>query len=177
MSRRLFAVLLAGLAVQRLFELRLSRQNTAQILAQGGREHAAGQVKWMTMLHVTWFAAVLAEVFGLRRPFVPRLALGAGLLLAAGQALRYAAIRTLGPRWSVQVVTLPGAPRVQHGIYRWLRHPNYLGVALEIAAVPLLHSAYLSAAGYSLLNGLFLARRIRSEEHALAAARGRAQPG
>jgi methyltransferase len=118
-------------------------------------------------MHIAWFLAMLAEVFGLRRPFDPRLALVASAAFLAGQALRYAAIRTLGERWTVRVMTLPGAKPVSGGIYRVIRHPNYLGVALEIAAVPLLHSAYLTAFLFSIANGLILAWRIRTEEAAL----------
>ena len=87
--------------------------------------------------------------------------------LLAGQGLRYAAIHTLGERWTVRVMTLPGAAPVTHGIYHFIRHPNYLGVMLEIAAVPLIHSAYLTAITFSIANGLLLAWRIRTEEAAL----------
>jgi methyltransferase len=89
------------------------------------------------------------------------------LIFVIGQSLRYAAIRTLGRRWTVRIVTLPDAPLVRSGIYRYLRHPNYLGVALEIAAVPLLHTAYLTAILFTLANACLLAVRIRAEERAL----------
>jgi methyltransferase len=121
----------------------------------------------MKVLHIAWFIAMLIEVFGLHRPFIPGLALLAGALFLIGQALRYAAILTLGERWTVRVMTLPGAKPVDQGIYRFIRHPNYLGVALEILAVPLLHSAYLTAIVFSIANGLLLAWRIRTEESAL----------
>jgi methyltransferase len=160
-------VFLAGLAAQRLLELRLSRSNEERIRHAGGREHAASQTRWMVALHTTWFLATIAEVVGLRRRFLLWLGLPAGLLFLAGQALRYAAIRTLGWRWTIRVMTVPGAPPVTAGPYRLIRHPNYLGVALEVAAVPLIHSAYLTAAGYSLANAWLLRQRIRAEEAAL----------
>jgi methyltransferase len=84
-----------------------------------------------------------------------------------GQALRLTAIRTLGWRWSTRVMTVPGVLPVQHGIYRYIRHPNYLGVELEILAVPLLSSAYLTSAVFGVANALLLRDRIRREEQAL----------
>lgn len=166
-TRWIFLLLVILLGAQRLAEIHLSRRNEQRILNLGGREHAPGQFRVMKLLHLAWFLAMLAEVFGLQRPFNPRLALVAGLAFLTGQALRYAAIYTLGQRWTVRVMTLPGAPPVTHGIYRFIRHPNYLGVILEIAAVPLLHSAYLTAILFSIANGLLLAWRIHTEETAL----------
>ena len=66
-------------------------------------------------------------------------------------------------------MTMPGEARVQHGIYRYIRHPNYLGVELEMVAVPLMHSAYLTAAVFGVANALLLLDRIRREEQALDA--------
>jgi methyltransferase len=168
MSKTLFVTFLALLAGQRLWEVRLSQRHEALIRARGGREHAAGQFRVMQALHTGWFVAMLAEVLGRNRPFRPWLAAVAAPIFLLGQALRYAAIRTLGERWTVRVVTLPGEPPITHGIYRHLRHPNYLGVVLEIAAVPLLHTAYLTSFIFSLANALLLAARIRAEEQALA---------
>jgi methyltransferase len=170
-TRILFLVFVAALGVQRLFELRLSRRNERRMLQRGGREHTPETYRWIVTLHAAWFAAMLLEVFAARRKFRPRLAVLALSLFAAGQALRLTAIRTLGWRWSTRVMTVPGpggAP-VQHGIYRYIRHPNYLGVELEILAAPLVHSAYLTSAVFGFANLLLLRDRIRREEEALDA--------
>jgi methyltransferase len=167
MTRRIFWLLVIALGLQRLAELRLSSRNERRILQLGGREHAPGQFKVMRVLHTGWFLSMLAEVSGLQRPFNPLLARVAGLAFTAGQALRYAAIYTLGDRWTVRVMTLPEATPVSKGIYRFIRHPNYLGVILEMGAVPLLHSAYLTAISFSIANALLLLWRIRTEEAAL----------
>ena len=163
----IFFLFVLLLGIQRLAELRLSRRNERRILEQGGREHAPGQFKVMRLLHIAWFLAMLAEVFILRRPFNPTLALGAGLVFLIGQILRYAAIRTLGERWTVRVMTLPGTRPVNQGIYRYIRHPNYLGVILEIGSAPLLHGAYLTSLSFTIANALLLAWRIHTEEAAL----------
>ena len=167
LTRWIFLFLVICLGIQRLLELRLSARNESRILVLGGCEHAPGQFKVMRWMHIAWFLAMIVEVFRLQRPFDPALALAASLIFVAGQALRYAAIRTLGERWTVRVMTLPGAEPVNQGIYHYIRHPNYLGVILEIGAVPLIHSAYLTAIFFSIANGLLLAWRIRTEEVAL----------
>ena len=168
-NRLRFAGFVAALAVQRLFELRLSRRNEQLMRQRGGREHAPETYHWIVTLHAAWFATMLLEVFVGGRKFRRRLAMLALSLFAAGQALRLTAIRTLGWRWSTRIMTVPGpagAP-VQHGIYRYIRHPNYLGVELEILAAPLVHSAYLTSAVFGFANALLLRARIRREEEAL----------
>jgi methyltransferase len=166
-TRWIFTGLVLLLALQRIYELRLSSRNEAIIRSQGGREHAAGQLQPMKALHAAWFITMLLEVHVLGRPFLPALSLIALVTFIVGQSLRYAAIRSLKWRWTVKVMTLPGRPLVRHGIYRHLRHPNYLGVILEILAVPLLHSAHVTSIVFTLANMLLLKARIRAEESAL----------
>ena len=166
-TRLLFAGFIAGLGLQRLFELRLSRRNERWMRQQGGGEHAPETYRWIVTLHAAWFAAMLLEVLAGRRTFRPRLAALAVGVFAVGQALRLTAIRTLGWRWSTRVMTVPGEARVRHGIYRYIRHPNYLGVELEILAAPLVHSAYVTSAVFGVANALLLRDRIRREERAL----------
>ena len=168
-TRLLFAGFVAALGLQRLFELRLSRHNERRILLNGGREHAPETYRWIVTLHAAWFAAMLLEVFVGKRKFHPRLAWPAFGVFAAGQALRLIAIRTLGWRWSTRIMTVPGptGARVERGIYRYMRHPNYLGVELEILSVPLMHSAYITSIMFGVANVLLLRDRIRREEQAL----------
>ncbi len=167
-TQALFCLLVAGVAVQRLVELRVSRRNEARLLQNGGAVHAPAQLTWMTLLHTSWLVAMVVEVLLWRRPFVAPLAIVALLAFAAGQALRYAAMRALGPRWTVSIVAVPGEHVVDAGIFRLLRHPNYLGVALEIAALPLVHGAWLTALCFTVLDAAMLRWRIGAEERALA---------
>ena len=139
-TQTLFVGAVTLLIIQRLMELRRSRRNETKIIAEGGRECGTGHLGVMKVLHGTWFASMVLEVFLLDRPMVPVVAAVAAIGLVSGQVLRYAAMRQLGWRWSVRVFTIPGAPVIDGGVFRYLRHPNYLGVILEIAAVPLLHS-------------------------------------
>lgn len=162
-----FTSLVAIVAVQRLWELLRSRRHERALLARGGREHARAQMPWMSALHGSWLLAMILEVVLLGREARIGLALAAGLVFLVGQGLRLAAMSALGERWTVKVITLPGAPAVDRGIFRWLRHPNYLGVVLEIAALPLIHGAWLTALVWSAANALLLVLRIRAEEQAL----------
>jgi methyltransferase len=167
MVTRAFVCLLACVVVQRLLELRISKRNEATLREEGATEHAPEQMPWMIALHAGWLVCTLLEVLLFQRPFRLWLGLLALLVFCAGQALRLFAIQALGDRWTVKVITLPGAPAISDGIFRYLRHPNYLGVVLEIAALPLVHGAWFSALVFSILNGILLRARIRAEEQAL----------
>ncbi len=162
-----FTGLTALLALQRLWELRRSRHNEMMMEAQGGVEFYQQHYRLMIALHGSWFAAMLAEAWFFRTPPPVWLVIAAFSGLAAGLTLRYLAIQALGVRWSTRIYVVPDAPLIQHGIYRFMRHPNYLGVILEIACVPLLHAAYGTAFFWSLANLALLRHRIRLEEKAL----------
>ena len=172
-SQLAFVAVVALVAVQRLWELRVSARNTARLRARGAVEHAAGQVPWMRALHAAWLVSSVLEVALLAPPFRAWLAVPAALLLLAGEVLRWRARRALGERWSVRILVLPDAPPITRGPFGWIRHPNYLGVSLEILAVPLLHGALFTALVFSLANAAFLRFRIAAEERALEESSGR----
>jgi methyltransferase len=167
-GRLLFLLSLAALIGQRLAELRLSQAHETSMRQAGGREHGAAQYRFMQALHTSWFVAMLIEVLWWQRSFKRWLAAVALPFFLLGQSLRYASILTLGSRWTTRVMTIPDLPPITVGIYRYLRHPNYLGVILELAAFPLIYSAYYTALLFSFLNLLLLHARIRLEEQALA---------
>ena len=166
-SQQLFVAFVALVALQRLAELRLSRQNEKRLRELGAREHAAGHFIVMQLLHTLWLISIVVEVVWLQPAFHASVSVPAALCFGIGQGLRYAAIKALGGRWCVRILILPGAAPITGGVYRYLRHPNYLGVVLEIAALPLMHSAWRTAVLFSLANVLLLAVRIREEERAL----------
>lgn len=167
LSQDLYCALVVLVALQRSAELRVSRRNEAYIRRLGGVEHAPGHFRAMQLLHGTWLAGCLLEVKLLQPAFHWPLGVAALLLFAAGQGLRLSAMRHLAWRWSVRIYTVPSMRPVTTGIYRYLRHPNYLGVALEVAALPLVHGAWRTALVYTLLNGALLVVRIKAEERAL----------
>jgi methyltransferase len=167
-SRILYIALVAVMAVGRLVELRIAKRNLRALLARGGVEAAPGHYRWMVLLHAGFLAACVLEVWLLDRPFLPALGLPMLVLVVAATALRYWVISTLDGRWTTRIVVLPGATPVTGGPYRFLRHPNYLAVITEIFALPLVHTAWVTALVFSALNALLLHTRIRAEEAALA---------
>jgi methyltransferase len=158
--------LLVGLVVaQRLAELALARRNTRALLARGAVEHGRAHYPLIVALHAAWLVSLVAMVPADApiRPF------WLALFLAL-QPLRAWVVLSLGERWTTRIVTLPGAPLRATGPYRWLKHPNYLVVALEIVALPMTFSAWPLALVFGLANAaLLLLVRIPAEERALAA--------
>jgi len=168
-----YTVLVAAVALQRLFELALSRRHTRWALAHGGVEQGQGHFRWMALLHAAFLIACVAEVARAGEPLDPRLALPMLALLLLAQALRLWTMRTLGPLWNARVIVVPGQPRVATGPYRFFRHPGYLAVAIEIVALPMIGAAWRTALLFTLLNAWLLAVRIRCEERALGQTPGR----
>ena len=158
------------LAAERLVELVLSKRNAARALARGGVETGKGHYRVMVVFHSLFLAACAVEVLGLGRSFPGALGfIALGVALVA-QGLRYWAIASLGERWNTRIIVVPGLPPVTRGPYRYLRHPNYVAVVLELAAVPLIHGAWVTALAFSLGNAVLLLVRIRAEEAALGTA-------
>jgi methyltransferase len=166
--RLLYTLLVICVALGRLIELRIAKRNLWNLLARGGVEVAPGHYPWMVILHTAFLACCPLEVWLLDRPFLPVLGIPMLLLTVLATGLRYWVISTLDGRWTTRIVVLPGASPVTGGPYRFLRHPNYLAVITEMFALPLVHTAWITAAVFSLLNGLLLRTRIRAEEAALA---------
>ena len=148
---------------QRLGEVAWARRNERRLRAAGGVEVGAGHYPLFFLLHGAWLAALALLVPAEAPVFWPLLALFALLQLG-----RLWVIATLGRYWTTRIITLPGAPLVRRGPYRWLRHPNYCIVAAEIAVLPLAFGAWQIALVFSVLNALLLRHRIRLEERALA---------
>lgn len=158
-----FLLLLGG---ELLFELTVSGLHARALLARGGVEAGRGHYRPMVLLHTAFFAACAAEALSRRAP-PPAWALLALAGVLVAQALRWWAIATLGERWVTRVIVLPGASPVTGGPYRWVKHPNYLAVALELACVPLAYGGWRTAVLFSLANAALLTVRIRAEERAL----------
>jgi methyltransferase len=161
-------VLLVG--VERLAELYVSDRNTRWALSRGGAESGRGHYPVMAALHVALLAGCVAEVWLADRPFLPRLGWTMVALVVASQALRWWCIATLGRQWNTRVIVVPGMPLVSRGPYRVLRHPNYVAVVVEGIALPLVHSAWITATAFTIANLLVLSVRIRTEERALRVA-------
>ena len=163
-----YVLLIAAVGAERVAELVVSRRNLAWSRARGGVEIGAGHYPVMVVLHTALLAGALAEVFWLHRPFLPWLGWPMLAIVIAAQALRWWCITTLGHQWNTRVVVVPGAARVTGGPYRFMSHPNYVAVVAEGIALPLVHSAWITAAVFTMLNAALLTTRISVENSALA---------
>jgi methyltransferase len=168
-ARGLYLGFIALLALERLGELALSRRNARRAFARGGREVGQRHYRVMALFHSGFLVACAAAPWLQPRPFPGALGWVALAGALAAQALRYWAIASLGERWNVRIIVVPGAAPVVRGPYRWVRHPNYIAVALELACVPLVMGLWPLALAFSLGNLLLMLVRIRSEEAALGA--------
>ncbi len=167
-SRVAYTLLVAVIAVLRVRELGVSKRHLRVLEGRGAIEVGAGHYPWMVALHTTFLLSCVAEVWLLDRPWRPLIATAAMLVLVAATALRWWTLATLGERWTTRVLVVPGEDLVRAGPYRWLRHPNYLVVVMEIAAIPLVHCAWLTAGVFSIANLVLLKERIRVEDEALS---------
>ena len=160
-SPALNLIILALVTLQRLGELWLSNRNTRRLLAKGAREHSPAHYPVIVAVHLLWLVTLwwLAPT----RPVD-------GFWLAffvAIEVFRIWVLATLGPRWTTRIIVLPGAPLVRRGPYRFVNHPNYLVVVLEIAVLPLVFGLWQVAVIFSLLNAAVLTIRIRAEDRTL----------
>ncbi len=177
-SQGWFTVLVIAVAFERLAELVVSQRNAGWSRSRGGVETGQRHYPLMVGLHTGLLAGALLEVW-LRRPeFLPVLGWPMLGLVGASQALRWWCIATLGRRWNTRVIVVPEMAPVRVGPYRLLAHPNYVAVVLEGAALPLVHTAWITALLFSAGNAALLWERLRVENAALATlpVPGRATP-
>ncbi|AQT79981.1 hypothetical protein B1R94_12935 [Mycolicibacterium litorale] len=160
----LFIVLIG---LERLVELVVSRRNAKWSFAQGGREFGQGHYPVMVAMHALLLVSCVVEVSTMHRPFLPWLGWPMVAIVALSTAVRWWCVSVLGKHWNPRLIVIQGAPLVRRGPYRWVHHPNYTAVAVEVAALPLVHSAWLTAIVFSIANALVLTVRIHAENTAL----------
>jgi methyltransferase len=164
-----YALLIAAVAVERIAELVVSQRNLSWSRARGGVEFGARHYPVMVALHTGLLAGALVEAA--YRPFLPALGWPMLAVVLAAQALRWWCITTLGHQWNTRVVVIPDAVRVTGGPYRFFSHPNYVAVVVEGIALPLVHTAWITAVVFTVLNAFVLRTRIGVENTALAGLR------
>jgi methyltransferase len=165
-----FTVLVAAVALERVVELVVSARHLTWARARGGVETGAGHYPFMAAVHTLLLLSCVVEVHAFDRPFLPWLGWPMVVVVAGTQTLRWWCVRTLGRQWNTRIVVVPGLPLVRRGPYRLMRHPNYVAVVAEVAALPLVHTAWLTALVFTVLNAVVLWVRIPTEQRALAGA-------
>lgn len=163
----MYYLFIALIGAERLVELAFARRNAAWSFAHGGREFGSGHYPVMVGMHVALLLSCMAEVAFGNRPFIPVLGWTMVAVVAASTAVRWWCVMVLGRHWNPRLIVVPGASLVRRGPYRWVHHPNYAAVTAEVAALPLVHSAWVTAIVFSIANAMVLTVRIRAENTAL----------
>jgi methyltransferase len=164
-----YLALLAVVGIGRLVELRISRRNQRQLEKQGCRKIFEPRFRWLVCLHGGVLVSAATEVLLLHRPLISALAVTMGMLFVLANVLRWWTIRTLAERWNVEVMTSSPVGVVIAGPYRWVRHPNYAAVVVELFALPMIHTAWITALAGTAAYLEILRHRLRLEEDMLMA--------
>ncbi len=161
-----FIIFLSIIIIQRISELILSKRNENYLISKGAIEYDKEGYKYIVLMHNLFFISVITEYVFLERQINEywKILL---IIFICTQLLRYWAIFTLGKRWNTKILVLPNTEPIRSGVYKYLKHPNYIAVIIEIAIIPLLFSCYYTAIVFSIINLIVLQRRIRIEEEAL----------
>jgi len=167
MVASLVLALAVVIATERILEIRLAGRNRRLMLARGARESGQDHYRWVVLLHSAWFLAWIAEAAWRGPQLHPLWELWLVLFFLA-EILRYWCIRTLGVHWNTRILVIPGAPTIGSGPYRYLRHPNYVAVVVDLFTVPMIFNAWITALVFTVLNlALLLLVRIPAEEKTL----------
>jgi len=162
-----YLALLCVVALLRLYELRISRRHQQEMISRGASKVEEPRFRWMVVLHTAVLAGAACEVVFLRRPFIPTLAATCLVIFVGANAVRWWVIRTLGEHWNVQVMNSTGLGVITSGPFRYVRHPNYAAVFIEMLVLPLIHTAWITALVGSVAHILVLSQRLATEEKVL----------
>jgi methyltransferase len=164
-----YLVLLAVVGIGRLGELRVSRRNQRELEKKGVSKVPEPHFRWMVIVHGGIIVGSALEVTLLHRRLIPALAIPMLALFLLANLLRWWVIRTLAGYWNVEVMASSRLGVVSSGPYRWVRHPNYVAVVAEIFALPMIHTAWITALIGTVADLEILRRRIGVEDGVLMA--------
>jgi methyltransferase len=167
LSQWLFTGLAVIVGLERLAELVVSKRHAAWAFSRGGVERGQSHYPFMVLLHTGLLVGAVVEVWVANRPVLPALGWSMLAVVVLSQALRWWCIATLGNQWNTRVIVVPGLPLVRRGPYRIMPHPNYVAVVAEGFALPLVHTAWVTAVLFTVANAALLRERLRVENQAL----------
>lgn len=167
LSVKAYLGLLLVVALLRIYELQISRRHQREMVARGASRVIDPVFRPMVALHTGVLLGAALEVVLLRRPFYPVLAAICFAIFLAANVVRWWVIRTLGEHWNVEVMNSTGMGVITTGPFRYVRHPNYAAVFVEMLVLPLIHGAWVTASVGSAAHILVLSRRINTEERVL----------
>jgi len=163
----MYYLLILAVGIERLAELVVAKRNAEWSFAQGGKEFGRPHYRVMVVLHTALLLGCVIEPWALHRPFIPWLGWPMVAVLVGSQGLRWWCVSSLGRRWNTRVIVLPHEPLVRRGPYRLMHHPNYVAVVAEGFALPMVHTAWLTALIFTVANAALLRVRIRVENSVL----------
>jgi len=169
LSFLLFLALLLAVGAMRIFELRISKKHQREITSRGGAKAKDPVFPCMAMFHTLVLIGAAAEVAFLHRPFIPALAFPMIAVFIFANIVRWWVIRTLGEHWNVQVMDSTKLGVITTGPFRYVRHPNYAAVFVEMIALPLIHTAWITALVGAVVHVVVLTFRLSAEERVLFA--------
>lgn len=161
-----FYIFIAFLICQRLSELYVSSRNEKWLLKHGAVEYGRDHYPYMVAMHTLFIISLIVE-YNLRDEVFANYYLIALFVLLC--CLKAMIVANLGVYWTTRIYRVPGTPLVATGIYKYIKHPNYIIVVIEVAAIPLAFGLYYTCVVFSLLNAVMLTVRIKKENEALAA--------
>jgi methyltransferase len=164
-----YLALLVLVAALRIFELRVSGRHQQQMVSRGAKKIVDPKFRWMVLVHTGLLLGSACEVVFLKRPLIPALAGVTFVFFLAANAIRWWVIRTMGQHWNVQVVDSTQLGVVTAGPFRYVRHPNYAAVFVEMLALPLIHTAWITATFGAVAHVIVLRQRLSAEERVLLA--------
>jgi methyltransferase len=164
-----YLILLLLVAVLRFVELHISRRHQRELIARGAAKVDEPRFRWMVVLHTAVLIGAAIEVVFLKRPFLPALAAVMFAIFLTANAVRWWVIRTLGDHWNVQIMDSTRLGVITSGPFRFVRHPNYAAVFAEMLALPLIHTAWITAIAGTIAHAGVLAQRLSTEERVLLA--------
>ena len=165
----LFLALLLAVAAMRIVELRISKRHQREMISRGAEKTKDPIFRWMAMFHTLVLIGAAVEVVFLHRPFLPALAIPMLTLFILANIARWWVIRTLGEHWNVEVMDSTKLGVITSGPFRYVRHPNYAAVFVEMIALPLIHTAWITAFVGAIVHIVVLTVRLSAEERVLFA--------
>jgi len=164
-----YLALLVAVGIERVFELVISRRHRKRLAAQGAQQIPEPHFRWIIFLHVGVLVGAGAEVLFLHRPLIPALAIPMLALFILSNLLRWWVIRVMSDLWVVEIMDSTNIRVVSNGPFRWVRHPNYTGVIMEVFSLPMIHTAWITALAAVVGYILPLRRRLKLEDAFLMA--------
>jgi methyltransferase len=162
-----YLALLLVVALLRVYELQISKRHQREMVARGAEKVVDPRFRWMVLLHTCVLIGAAVEVVFLHRPFYPLFAAFCFAIFLGANVVRWWVIRTLGQHWNVQVMNSTGMGVITTGPFRYVRHPNYAAVFVEMLALPLIHCAWITAFVGTVAHAIVLSQRLATEERVL----------